>query len=171
MSFIIEEKQLFKYEWHHSYPAVRSWLSEDIDRLLCWPLWPLLRLAALWPCTHVDLFGMNSDVKNFAGANYLTIAMPGPAQMQLVKQLQGREKLWTELNCVQSVSLSVDLLARQNSHLSFNRLLLPISIAGNWHHQPPWDVAMSENVVHFIFFFSNAWVFGLQQAATIVFDK
>ena len=91
-------------------------------------------------------------------ANYLRIAMPGPAQMQLVTQLQGREKLWTELNCVKSVSLPDDLLARQDSHLSFDRLLLPISIAGNWHHQPPWDVAMSEIVVHFIFFFSKAWL-------------
>ena len=120
MRFIIEEKQLFKYDWHHSYPAVRSWLSEDRGRLLCWPLWPLLRLAALWPCTHVDLFGMNSDVKNFAGANYLTIAMPGPAQMQLVKQLQGREKLWTELNCVQSIS---------QFQLTFSRGRIPISLS------------------------------------------
>ena len=118
------------------------------------PLTTLSTRCAL--ALHRRVFwGEFAFVRNFAGANKLSdncYVMPGPAQMQLVTQLQVRENLGTVKLCTISQSVQFDLLARQNSHLSFDRLLLPILITGNWHHQPPWDVAMSENEVHFIFF-------------------
>ena len=81
---------------------------------------------------------MNLDVKDFAAASKLfdnCKVMSGPAQLNSVGII-GHTAKWqrevvTELNCAQSVSLPVDLLARQNSHLSLDRLLLPISITGS----------------------------------------
>ena len=96
MRFKIEEKQCLEYDWHHSYPAVRSWLSEDIDRLL----WPLFRLAALWPYTGVFFGGEFAFVRILlVQTNYLTIAKWCQAlhrwtvAVLLVTQLNGREKL------------------------------------------------------------------------------
>ena len=131
MRFKIEEKQWFKYDWHHSYPAVRSWLSEDIDRLLCWPLWPLwplLRLAALWPCTHVDFFGGWIWMLKImlVQTNYLTIAkwcLALPAQLNS-GGIIGHTTKWQR-----EVVNRVKLCTISQFQLTFSRGRIPISLS------------------------------------------